>query len=372
MIYGITILLLITIVYFISMIWVIIGFNKIKAKQNDSFSNTKAVKVSVIIPFRNEQENLHSCLKSIQNQNFDSNSFEVILVNDHSIDESVKIVENFIASSNINIRLTSLTDQTSKKEALKQGIKLAANPIIATTDADCVLPNNWLKNIQSHYSRENDMLLGPVMFKSESGFLSAFQTLDMLAIQGVEFGALGFNQPILNNAANLSYSSDSFNKIGGFDSFDTPSGDDIFLLEKFKSQDFKIKGLLSNDFIVETKSENNWFTFFNQRVRWSSKSKHYSDKLLLFFSGLILIQNIALLFIYLGILFVENQRLSFLFLLLTKWLIDFILLFLVASFFKRKKAMFYFIPAQILYPIYVVIIWISSVLLKFEWKGRKY
>jgi len=354
------------------MVWVIIGINKIKTEKKDTYTTTQDFEISVVIPFRNEENDLVNCLKSIQNQNFDSNSFEVILVNDHSIDESVKIIERFIASSDINIQLASLKEKTSKKEALKLGIKLAVNPIIATTDADCILPINWLKNIQLHFRSENDMLLGPVMFKSASGFLAAFQTLDMLAIQGVEFGALGFNQPILNNAANLSYSSYSFNKIGGFDSFDTPSGDDIFLLEKFKSQDFKIKGLLSNDFIVETKSENSWFNFFNQRVRWSSKSKHYSDKLLLFFSGLILIQNITLLFIYLGILFVENQRLSFLFLLLTKWLIDFILLFLVASFFKRKKAMFYFIPAQILYPIYVVIIWISSVLLKFEWKGRKY
>jgi glycosyltransferase involved in cell wall biosynthesis len=354
------------------MIWVVVGFSSIKKKKNIVQEEYTKSQISVIIPFRNEEEYLLNCLLSLQNQSFDSKFYELILVNDHSTDESVKIAETFILNTALNIRLTSLTDKTSKKEALKLGIELANYDIIATTDSDCVLPKNWLKNISIHFSKDVNMLLGPVMFSNTSGFLSAFQTLDMVAIQGVEFGALGFNKPILNNGANLSYSTDSFNQAQGFDSFDTPSGDDIFLLEKYKFNKLKIQGLLSTDFIVETKPEINWISFFNQRVRWSSKSKHYSDKLLLFFSGLILLQNISLLFIYVGLLFVENQRLTFLFLLLTKWLIDFILLFLVASFFKRKKAMFYFIPVQLLYPIYVFIIWIASVSLKFEWKGRKY
>ncbi len=372
MIYGITILSIITMIYVIAMVWVIVGFNKIKGKNSIVGKEDKPSKISVIIPFRNEEDNIFKCLASLHQQNFDRSSYEVILVNDHSTDKSVQIVESFIASTDINIRLTALTDTETKKAALKHGINLASHTIIATTDADCVLPVNWLQNISLHHAGNNSMLLGPVMFSEKPGFLAAFQTLDMLALQGVEFGALGFNKPILNNAANLSYSIASYKNVNGFDSFNTPSGDDIFLLEKFKFQNQKIEGLLSNDFIVETKPESTLSSFLNQRVRWASKSKYYKDKLLLLFSGLVLIQNVLLLFIYLGLLFVENHRLYFLFLLITKWLIDFILLFLVASFFKRKNAMFYFIPVQFVYPIYVIIVWIASVSLKFEWKGRKY
>ena len=372
MIYGITILFLITMIYVIAMVWVIVGFNKIKGKDRTVAKEYKPSKISVIIPFRDEEDNLFKCLASLQKQNFDRSSYEVILVNDHSTDKSVQIVESFIASTDINIRLTALTNTETKKAALKHGINLASYTIIATTDADCVLPVNWLQNISLHFTGNNSMLLGPVMFLKMPGFLAAFQILDMLALQGVEFGALGFNKPILNNAANLSYSVASYKNVDGLDSFNTPSGDDIFLLEKFKFRNQKIEGLLSNDFIVETKPEPTLLSFLNQRVRWASKSKYYKDKLLLLFSGLVLIQNILLLFIYLGLLFVENHRFTFLILLLTKWLIDFILLFLVASFFKRKSTMFYFIPVQFVYPIYVIIVWIASISLKFEWKGRKY
>lgn len=370
MIYFISILTVIIIIYCCVIVWVILGFLRIKEKGNSK--EPQDIKITVIIPVRNEEDNILICLETLQNQNYNKDLFEVIIVNDHSADKTEKIVNSYIKTNDLSIRLISLTDKASKKEALKHGISLAKFKFIATTDADCVLPENWLNYMSNYFNRNTDMLLGPVMFKKKHGFLSGFQTLDMLAIQGVEFGALGFKQPILNNAANLSYSKQAYNSVNGFDSFNTPSGDDIFLLERFKTQHQKIEGCLSQDFIVETKQELTFSGFVNQRVRWSSKSKYYSDKLLKSFSGLILIQNISLLLIYYGVLFVEKHSLIFLFLLITKWLIDFILLFLVAGFFNRKSSMFYFIPVQLVYPIYILIIWIGSVTMKFEWKGREY
>ncbi len=372
MIYFISILALIIIIYCFAIIWVIVGLYKIKGKETVKSKESYGTKISVIIAVRNEAQNILACLNTFQKQRYNKALFEIIIVNDHSADETEQIVNSFIKTSDLKIQLTSLTDKASKKEALKHGIGLAEYEIIATTDADCLLPNNWLINISDHFQSNTDMLLGPVIFKNKNGFLSAFQTLDMLAIQGIEFGTLGFKQPILNNAANLSYSKKAYNNVNGFDSFNTPSGDDIFLLEKFKNQHQKIEGCLSPGFIVETKQETTLAGFLNQRIRWSSKSKYYSDKLLMSFSGLVLIQNISLLFIYIGILFAEKHTLTFTILLLTKWFIDFILLFLVASFFKRRSSMFYFIPVQLVYPIYILIIWVASITMKFEWKGRKY
>ena len=134
MIYGITILAFISIIYVTSMIWVIVGFHKIKGKQRVSISSEDPSKISVIIPFRNEEEHLLICLSSLKQQNFDTSSFEIILVNDHSTDKSVQIVKSFIKYTDISIRLTSLTNTTTKKEALKHGIALASHTVIATTD----------------------------------------------------------------------------------------------------------------------------------------------------------------------------------------------------------------------------------------------
>lgn len=364
-------MVLITTIYFFSIGWVIVGFIKIKKQKNEG-GNKETKKISIVIPVRNEERNIIGCLESLKNQNYGVSDFEVIIVNDHSIDNTQKLINDFIEANELNISLLSLIDKTSKKEALKHGIEKTNHKIIATTDADCTLPEDWLKQISIQFDNDIDMLLGPIIFKKKNGFLSGLQTLDMLAIQGMEFGAMYFKSPILNNAANLSYLKKSFNEAGGLDEFNTPSGDDVFLLEKFKLNDKKIKGLLTRGFIVETEVESTFSSFLNQRLRWASKSKYYSDKLLIFFSGIVLFQSISLMFIYFSIPLVEKYSIILIILLFCKWLIDFILLFLVASFFERKNALFYFIPVQLIYPIYIVVIWIASMTMKFEWKGRKF
>jgi cellulose synthase/poly-beta-1,6-N-acetylglucosamine synthase-like glycosyltransferase len=372
MIFIVSIFILITAIYFFSIAWVIVGFVSIK-KRDALGVEKKARKISIIIPVRNEAENIIKCLNTLKNQNFNKSDFELIIVNDHSIDNTENVINAFTNTTDLDVSLCSLSDdRTSKKEALKYGIEKSKYDIIATTDADCSVPENWLKNISLNFNTSSEMLLGPVMFNHKGGFLSSFQMLDLLAIQGMEFGAINFRKPILNNAANLSYLKKTYYDVGGLDDFNTPSGDDIFLLEKFRSRKKEINGLLSQDFVVETDSESTIKGFLNQRLRWSSKTKYYSDKTLIYFSSIVFIQNVLLIFVYLGIALVEKYTIILIILLFCKWLIDFILLFLVASFFKRKRALFYFIPAQIVYPIYIIMIWLASMTLSFEWKGRNF
>lgn len=372
MIFIVSIFILITAIYFFSITWVIVGFVSIK-KRDALGVEKKARKISIIIPVRNEAENIIKCLNTLKDQNFNKSDFELIIVNDHSIDNTENVINAFTNTTDLDLSLCSLSDdRTSKKEALKYGIEKSKYDIIATTDADCSVPENWLKNISLNFNTSSEMLLGPVMFNHKGGFLSSFQMLDLLAIQGIEFGVINFRKPILNNAANLSYLKKTYNDVGGLDDFNTPSGDDIFLLEKFRSRKKEINGLLSQDFVVETDSESTIKGFLNQRLRWSSKTKHYSDKTLIFFSSIVFVENVLLIFVYLGIALVEKYTIILIFLLFCKWLIDFILLFLVASFFQRKRALFYFIPAQIVYPIYIIMIWLASMTLSFEWKGRKF
>ena len=373
MIYLFSILSLVTVIYCLSIFWIIVGFLKLSKANNNLVEVFDPLKITVIIPVRNEEANIQDCLKSLEQQKgFPKEDVEVLIINDHSTDNSEVIITSIIEKSSLNVKLISLIDESTKKEALKLGIKNANNTIIATTDADCILPEYWLMSISNQLTENTDMLLGPITFRPSPGFLAGFQTLDMFALQGITFGALGHHQPILNNAANLSYKKSVYSAVGGFDDFETPSGDDVFLLEKFEAEGKKINGLLSENFVVETKTEKTLIDFLNQRLRWSSKSKFYTNKKLLFFSSIILFQNLMLFFIYFGLLLVENYRYSFGILLLSKWLIDFILLFLVADFFKRRSMMLYFIPVQIIYPIYIVLIWIGSLTMKFEWKERKY
>lgn len=368
----ISILILITSIYCCTLLFILVGFIKMKKDGSNELLNNSINKISVIIPVRNEEDNIANCLDSLTYQNYNKADFEVIVIDDHSTDDTPLIVVNYMKISELNIRFYQLENTFTKKEALKFGIEKSTSKIISTTDADCILPINWLNTISKKIGATADMLLGPVMFNQKSGFLSAFQQLDMLALQSIEFGMLYHKKPILNNAANLAYLKEEFYAVEGFDQYNTPSGDDVFLLEKFKRNNNNVKGLIKEDFIVLTNQETSYFGFINQRLRWSSKAKYYSDNWLLFISMIVLIQNISMIFIYIGTLFVEKHWIILIILLFCKWLIDFILLFLAASFFKRKKVLYYFIPVQVVYPLYLLFVWIASIMATFKWKGRNY
>src|SRR3954471_7893364 len=71
-------------------------------------SDVKSVtSITIIIPARNEEENIKNCLQSIMEQSYPKNLFEVIVIDDHSTDGTVKIIEEF---SNQNVTLISLKD----------------------------------------------------------------------------------------------------------------------------------------------------------------------------------------------------------------------------------------------------------------------
>jgi len=361
-------LLIILLLYVSSLSSVIVGWIQIKKKP--LISEVTHQNISIVIAVRNEGDRIKACLTSVINQNYDKSNFELILIDDHSTDGTIQIAEKAIENTSLNFTIVKLKDKYSKKEALKKGVKYAQHPIIALTDGDCILPPNWLSIISNHLKNEVSMLLGPVIFSDGQGFLGTFQFLDMCAVQGVTFGLAYYHQPVLNNGANLAYLKETYHQVNGYDNYNTPSGDDIFLLEKFKSHRKKVVGIMDEQFIVKTYSERSWSSFINQRLRWASKTGYYKDVFLIFVSSIIFIQNLIVFFIYLGMLFVEEIRFIGIILIISKWLIDFILLFLLSSYFKQRDRLLYFIPVQLVYPIYIVTVAVASKFYKFKWKDR--
>jgi glycosyltransferase involved in cell wall biosynthesis len=110
-------------------------------------------KVSIIIPGRNEEQNIGRCLDSILDQTLPKTQVEIIVVDDGSSDKTASIVRTYFEK---NVRLLQLSDEAGgKKAALTKGIETASHPLIVTTDADCIYPNNWLNTLLS-YRAEQD------------------------------------------------------------------------------------------------------------------------------------------------------------------------------------------------------------------------
>ncbi|MEI9943927.1 MAG: glycosyltransferase [Chitinophagaceae bacterium] len=94
-----------------------------------------SIKISVIIPARNEEENIGKLLNALNEQTYPKESFEIIVVDDHSEDGTTNIVSTFP-----RVKLISLKDDninSYKKKAIETGIAAATGELIVTTDADC-------------------------------------------------------------------------------------------------------------------------------------------------------------------------------------------------------------------------------------------
>uniref|UniRef100_UPI004048CA52 glycosyltransferase family 2 protein n=1 Tax=Flavobacterium sp. TaxID=239 RepID=UPI004048CA52 len=347
----------------------IYGFNRMKRFPKKEF--TPKTSFTIVVPFRNEKENLPNLLHSISLLNYPKELVEIILVDDDS-DDSWKM-ENGRWKFEIRIIKNIRKSNSPKKDAIETAIQVAKNDWIITTDADCLVQKDWLTTFDQ-YIQENEveMVASGVCYVPKNGFLSAFQNLDFLSLQGATIGSFGIDKAFMCNGSNFAYSKHFFKELNGFQGNETiASGDDVFLLQKAVSvSPEKVGFLLAKESIVATKVLETWTELFQQRIRWASKSTGYSSvygkllALVVFGGNLAWIMSFLLWLI--GLL---DQNIFMLFVAL-KFLIDFILLFKTANFFKAKLQ--YVLASSLLYPFFSVSVAMYSLFGKYTWKGRNF
>ncbi|WP_298513394.1 glycosyltransferase [uncultured Kordia sp.] len=332
---------------------------------------------SVIIPFRDEAENLPKLLASIAALRYPESKVSFWFVNDASEDTSCKIIENFSKkhpTRNIHILQNTRVSNSPKKDAITAAISTIQSDWIITTDADCILPTNWLQLFnQKIVLAQPKMIAAPVTYTKETTFFSIFQLLDFLSLQGTTMGSFGLQIPFMCNGANLAYEKEAFLKVRGFSGNDTiASGDDVFLLEKFiQKWPTQVLYLKSKDALVQTFAVRTWSTFVSQRIRWASKSANYN----LFTGKLIgiIVVLMNLLFCTLPVFLLTAISWKFLAIIfISKISIDSLLLLQTLHFTQQKVQPFYIFISGILYPYLTVYIFIRSLFSTYTWKNRTF
>ena len=332
---------------------------------------TPKTSFTIVVPFRNEKDNLPNLLHSISLLNYPKDLVEIILVDDDSYDGWK--MEDGRWKFEIRLIKNEKKSNSPKKDAIETAIEIAKNDWIITTDADCLVQKDWL-TIYDQYIQENEveMVASGVCYVPKSGFLSAFQNLDFLSLQGATIGSFGIDQPFMCNGANFGYSKQFFKELNGFQGNETiASGDDVFLLQKAVIvAPEKVGFLLAKESIVATKPVATWNELFQQRVRWASKSTGYSSvygkllALVVFGGNLVWIMSFLL-----WLTSILDQNIFMLFVAL-KFLIDFILIYKTANFFESKLQ--YVLASSLLYPFFSVSVAVYSLFGKYNWKGRKF
>lgn len=323
---------------------------------------------SIVIALRNEAENLENLFHSLEKLEYDSNKFEIIFVNDHSEDLSFTILKEFKnRRKDLNIQILD-NKGIGKKEAVTAGIHKAQFEYILTTDADCIVPSQWIQAYNTLIKKKQyDYITGPVCIQQSSKFLDQFQFIEFLSLQGSTIGSYANSIPFMSNAANSCFSKETFLSLNGYQGNNSvASGDDIFLLEKISKNNSKSVGYLySNDAIVSTAPETSWKQLYFQKIRWAAKATLYKNKIGIAIGSLVFTMNLILVFLT----FYDWRILSVLF--ACKFIIDFILIKKTANFFKENLHIGYVIVCSLCYPLFSTGIFIMSQLTSFEWKGRQ-
>ena len=339
-------------------------------KQNTTESSSPKTSFSIVVPFRNEANNLPQLLNSIEKLNYPTELFELILVDDES-DDSWKL-EDGRWKIEVLVIPNQRKSNSPKKDAIETAIQIAKHNWIVTTDADCEVPKNWLAVFDSKIQENNvKMCVGSVGYVSKTGFLHDFQNNDFLSLQGVTAGSFGIRKPFMCNGANFAYEKDFFNQLNGFEgNTNLASGDDVFLLQKaLKVVPEKI-AYLGNLNIVFTKSCDSWKALLHQRVRWASKTSAYTNWYPKILGLLVFLTNlIELLLLVAPFYQFELIQLTAYFWLL-KFGIDFLFLKFSAAYFKLPFKNF--LGSFLYYPFFTVLVVIKALFGKFEWKKRQF
>lgn len=336
--------------------------------------------ISVLIPARNEAENIEKCLSSITQGSYPAHLFEIIVIDDHSEDATPQYVRNFDAP---NVRLIELKDylklgdnQPYKKRAIETAISASSGRLIVTTDADCIVPPDWLRYFAAFYERRKARFIAaPVSFYDEKNSLEVFQSIDYVGMMGITGAGIEGDFTHMCNGANLAYERDLFFEVDGFKNIDhVASGDDMLLMQKVAKMcaDSTIGFVKNRAATVHTKAKGTVKEFLSQRQRWASKSSTYNEFLtiaqliIVFFFCCQIVLNFTLSltynFAFLPLFFIQ---------IMAKIVIDYIFLRKMVRFFNRPDLMVFSLKPQIYHILYIVFVGFSANFKKtYHWKGR--
>jgi cellulose synthase/poly-beta-1,6-N-acetylglucosamine synthase-like glycosyltransferase len=364
-------LFVISVVYVIWILWLL--HHSRKLSKPVVLSENEAPGVSIIIPYRNEAQNIAKCILNLGVEIKHSAEVEVICVNDHSEDRSVEIVNELMLKYPF-IRSLSLDEGNGKKSSLTKGIGESIYPWIITLDADTFVRPGWFSSVLAKASNSDcDMIVLPVDYTEPESFTDIFLNLEFLSLAGSGLASAAGHKPFMANGANFAFTKALFEELGGYTEHENiSSGDDQFLLFKaLKARPGTVSYLFRENVIADTVPPETIKDWFSQRVRWGSKARAYTSTYAIFVASIVFLINASLVGVLIWSVFNPEKLYTFLALFVIKLLADGVFLFAVCRLFGKLRLMSAYPILAMAYPFLLVCTALASLVWKPQWKGRR-
>lgn len=113
------------------------------------------IEISVVICAYNEEKRLYSCLESLSNQDFDPRRFEIIIVDDESLDQMPEMARRWAVEQKQRLNISYYRiKHGGLSVARNTGIHYARGQLIAFMDADAHADESWLRNLVQPFRRD--------------------------------------------------------------------------------------------------------------------------------------------------------------------------------------------------------------------------
>ena len=354
-------------IYLGAIFWLWLGLRRIPKKESGKYPS-----VSIIVPARNEVENLEDCLQALRRQDY-SGAWEVVVVDDRSDDGTGNLVHRWVRDWD-RLTLVRAVDsplfRCPKKSALRQGIEASSGELLLFTDADCRPPPGWVRSMVNGFSAEVGLVAGyayPVEVKSLRQKLLA---LDNLAMGALSAGSFGMGRPLSCTGRNLAYRRSVYEQVGGFSRIGhLVAGDDVYFMRLVAAEtDWEMVFNQEPDAAVSClPPPERLGAIINQKLRHAGKAGHYRGPSLLL-GGVIYLFHLALLvgLFHMGWTFRPDWLLLGMW--GGRWLGDGILLWRMAL--NQERRLLLGLPLlELLYIPYVLLFTVAGRMGWFRWKS---
>ncbi|MBN1301392.1 MAG: glycosyltransferase [Melioribacteraceae bacterium] len=351
--------------YFIQTIIFLIGANKKYSKLDDDKLKT----VTVIVAARNEETNILDCLNSLDNLKYPDNKIEIVIVDDHSTDNTYRLVEEFIKDKQ-KFKLIqpagTIGKLKGKANAIANAVSMTQGEIILTTDADCIVSSTWAKTISSYYVDNVAMVCG-YTDQNEDKYFHAMQSVDFIYLLAVAGGMMNIGKPLSCIGNNMSYRRSVYEEVGGYEAIPFSVTEDFkLLMTMHKLKKYKIIYPLDKDALVTSKACNDITSLYSQKKRWGVGGLD-SDVIGFSVMATGFLSHIGI--ITAPFFLTENV----VYMLLFKLFTDYFFLKSIYSKLKLNLKLMHFIVFEIYFILYVIALPIILLLNRnVQWKGRIY
>jgi cellulose synthase/poly-beta-1,6-N-acetylglucosamine synthase-like glycosyltransferase len=235
--------------------------------------------ISVVIAVHNEERSLAGCLENIAAQTYPVDKFEVIVADDRSTDSTPAIIAGFVGRYPHfkSVRVDESDNVVPKKFALAKALDIAAGEIIASTDGDCAISENWLRSMSAYFTPDVGFVIGHTNYRPVKRFWPGIDALDYLSQRALGAGFIGIGSVYTCTASNMAYRKDLYtdNRKEFLALKVRPAEDNFFLFCAKRKASYTIAVATDRDSIVETDGATGFFHFFNQRFRWAAYGGNY-------------------------------------------------------------------------------------------------